>query len=101
MTIAISVETAEPVEAVAGDPPVPLTAAERASAEATGLAKAVALGSLVGVVVSFVAVLLAMVAGGYGWGVGLGLAAFTAFWGGLGFGSMVGGVIYLSAHEEH
>jgi uncharacterized membrane protein YedE/YeeE len=101
MTIAISVEPAEPVEPVVGHPPVPLTPAERASAEATGLARAVALGSLVGVVLSFAAVLLAMLAGGYGWGAGVGLAAFTAFWGGLGFGSMVGGVIYLSAQEDH
>ena len=116
MTLAIS---NEPVDAAVGERAAPLPDAEpltdaartidseplsdseRAAAEAVGLAKSVAVGSLIGVVVSFFVVLLAMGLAGYGWGPGAGLAAFTAFWGGLGFGSMVGGVTYLSSLEDH
>lgn len=99
--------THEPTDVGVAEPATPsadtpvLSDSERATAEAVGLARSVAIGSLIGVVLSFFSVLLAMGAAGYGWGPGAGLAAFTAFWGGLGFGSMVGGVVYLSSIEEH
>ena len=68
--------------------------------ESPGLVRYIVIGSLVGMTLAFVAVAAAMVVAGQGWGPGVGLGAFVAFWGGIGFGSMVGGVIYLSFHEE-
>lgn len=104
MTVAVTYETTDAAIAEPASPPTDtpvLSEAEQATAEAVGLAKSVAFGSLIGVVLSFFSVLLAMGVAGYGWGPGAGLAAFTAFWGGLGFGSMVGGVTYLSSLEDH
>ena len=42
-----------------------------------------------------------LLVGGSGAGAAVGLGLFIAFWGGLGFGTMVGGVTWVSQHEEH
>lgn len=55
---------------------------------------------VVGVVVSFVGVSGALLAAGQGIGASLGLGAFVAFWGGLGFGVMIGGVVWATRSEQ-
>jgi hypothetical protein len=42
-----------------------------------------------------------MVAADVEWGSAIGLGLFVALWGGLGFGAMVGGVVWVTRHEEH
>lgn len=54
-------------------------------------------GAAIGVVVSLAAVTAALLASGTEVGSALGLGLFVAFWGGLGFGCMVGGVVWASA----
>lgn len=78
----------ERVDAVAGwqDPP--------------GMGRSIVVGSSIGVALSLAGVTLGMLAAGVAWQSALGLGAFVAFWGGLGFGSMVGGVVYASGLEE-
>ncbi|MFN8017308.1 MAG: hypothetical protein U0P45_04200 [Acidimicrobiales bacterium] len=58
-------------------------------------------GCLIGVVVSFVSVTLGMHALGADWAPAVGLGLFVGFWGGLGFGAMVGGVVYAAKLERH
>lgn len=59
-----------------------------------GLGRSLIVGSMIGVGVSFVAVTVGMLAAGVEWSSSVGLGLFVAFWGGLGFGTMVGGVVY-------
>lgn len=76
-------------------------------AEPPGLGRTVAVGSIIGVVVSFVGVTIGVLALGVEGGSAIGIGLFVAFWGGLGFGTMVGGVIYAfsveagEAHVDH
>lgn len=70
-------------------------------AEEVGFLRAVVTGALVGVVVAFVVTTVAMAAVGAELAAAIGLGIFVAFWGGLGFGTMVGGVVWVSRHEEH
>jgi hypothetical protein len=69
-------------------------------AEPVGLLRSVVLGALVGVVLSFVGTTVGMLAADVEPGAAIGLGLFVAFWGGLGFGTMVGGVVWVSNHEE-
>jgi hypothetical protein len=69
--------------------------------EPVGMGRAMATGGAVGVVLAFVATTLSMLAADVELGSALGLGLFIGFWGGLGFGVMVGGVTWVSAHEEH
>ncbi len=64
------------------------------------MGKALTIGVLIGVAVSFIGVGGAFLAGGQGWGPALGMGAFVAAWGGLGFGVMVGGVVWLTRADE-
>ena len=64
--------------------------------EQPGMGRAILVGSAIGVVISFVGVTAGMLAYGIEWGSAVGLGAFVAFWGGLGFGSMMGGVVWAS-----
>ena len=68
--------------------------------EPPGMARAVVAGSLVGVVVALVGVTAAMASLGANFVAALGLGIFVAFWGGVGFGTMVGGVFWANALEE-
>lgn len=68
--------------------------------EEPGVGRAFVIGSIVGTVVCFGAMTLAGVVGGLGPGASLGLAAFVAFGGGLGFGGMFGGVAGAARMEK-
>ena len=68
--------------------------------EPVGLLRSVVTGAVVGVVLAFIGTTLGMLAAGVEMGSALGLGLFVAFWGGLGFGCMVGGVVWVSANEE-
>jgi hypothetical protein len=77
------------------------TGAEQAGwAEPVGLLRSVVVGALVGVVVAFVGTTVGILLAGQEAGSAVGLGLFIAVWGGLGFGSMVGGVTWVSKHEE-
>lgn len=56
--------------------------------------------SAIGVVLSLVLITGGMMAAGQVWQSSLALGVFIAFWGGLGFGSMIGGVVYLTRIEQ-
>ena len=67
-----------------------------------GLGKSVLVGSTIGVVLAFLFVTGGMLATGTVWQSAVGVGVFVSFWGGLGFGSMMGGVMYVSRlQEEH
>lgn len=66
-----------------------------------GLGRSMALGGLLGVVVAFLGTTVGMLAADVELGSAVGLGIFMGFWGGLGFGTMVGGVTWVSRHEEH
>lgn len=61
-----------------------------------GLGRILAICCAVGVVLSLVIITAGMLAAGQVWQSSLALGVFIAAWGGLGFGSMIGGVIYLT-----
>ncbi|MBK6855798.1 MAG: hypothetical protein IPG97_04370 [Microthrixaceae bacterium] len=69
--------------------------------ETPGMGRAVALGAAIGIVLSFIATTAGMVAAGAEVGSAVGLGLFVGFWGGVGFGTMVAGVTWVSNHEEH
>jgi hypothetical protein len=69
--------------------------------EPGGLAKAVVVGSIVGALIASVAVTAALLAIGVQRGSAFGLGVFIAFWGGLGFGSMVAGVVWATKVDPH
>jgi len=64
-----------------------------------GAGRSAAIGSIVGIVVFLFGTAAVMLAVGLTWQAALGLGLFLAFWGGLGFGAMCGGVLYLLKHE--
>jgi len=67
-----------------------------------GLGRHVLIGSIVGIFLSLPLITLGALAAGQKWQSALGLGLFTSLWGGMGFGSMVGGVIYATKIEaEH
>jgi len=69
-------------------------------ADPPGLGRALMIGVSIGVAGSFFGVAGAFLAGGQGWGASIGMGAFVAFWGGLGFGGMLGGVVWATHAEE-
>lgn len=68
--------------------------------EPVGLLRSVVTGALVGVVLAFIGTTVGMLLADVELGSALGLGLFVAIWGGLGFGSMVGGVVWVSNNEE-
>lgn len=66
-----------------------------------GLGRLLVVSCSIGALGSFVLVLLGALAAGQEWRSAAGLGLFVAFWGGLGFGSMIGGVVYASGIEGH
>lgn len=70
-----------------------------AGSEPPGLLRAVTIGSAIGVVATFIAVAGALLLAGQQLSAALGIGGMSAFWGGLGFGSMLGGVTHLSRQE--
>jgi len=65
-----------------------------------GIERALTIGVVIGVAISFFGVGGAFLAGGQGFGASIGMGAFVAFWGGLGFGGMIGGVVWATQVEE-
>ena len=49
---------------------------------------------------SFVGVAVPFLVGGQAWGASIGMGAFVAAWGGLGFGVMIGGVVWATQVER-
>ncbi len=68
--------------------------------EPVGLLRSVVVGAIIGVVLSFVGTTVGMLLADIEPGSAVGLGLFIAFWGGLGFGTMVGGVVWVSNNEE-
>lgn len=66
-----------------------------------GLLRAVAFGCVAGVVVALVLVGGALLLAGEGMSAALAIGGMAAIWGGLGFGSMFGGVRHMTKHGEH
>lgn len=56
-------------------------------------------GCMIGAALAFSGVLFACLVGGMDAGPALGLAVFSAFWGGIGFGGMLGGAAGLIQAE--
>jgi hypothetical protein len=65
----------------------------------SGLVRAFIVGSIVGFVVTFVLCGGIALACGFSSGASLGVAAYTAVWGGPGFGGMMGAVLRYSRNE--
>lgn len=65
-----------------------------------GLGRCIGIGSGIGVVLAFVGIALPSLVAGMEWRSAVGFGVFVAFWGGLGFGSMMGGVAYLMGQEK-
>jgi hypothetical protein len=68
--------------------------------ELPGTLRAVARGSLTGVVAALALVGGALYLSGHGAAVALGIGGMAAFWGGLGFGSMIGGTLHVIRHSS-
>ncbi len=68
--------------------------------EPVGLLRSIVVGAIIGVVIAMVGVTVGMLAADIEWQSAVGLGVFVAFWGGLGFGTMVGGVVWVSKHEH-
>jgi hypothetical protein len=68
--------------------------------EIPGILRAAAIGSAIGLVAVFVAIGGALYLSQHDVSLALGLGGMSAFWGGLGFGSMLGGTIHLVRHME-
>ena len=67
--------------------------------ELPGTLRAVVRGALIGVVVALTVVGGSLFVTGHGAGVALGIGGMAAFWGGLGFGTMLGGTLHLIRHS--
>ena len=67
--------------------------------EPAGMGKSIVRGSIVGTLTAFVAITGLLRLAGVEWWSALGLGAFIGFWGGIGFGSMLAGVIWVSRPE--
>lgn len=65
-----------------------------------GLGRCLSIGSAIGVVVALIVIAVPCLLSGMEVGSALGFGAFVAFWGGLGFGSMMGGVAYVMGLEN-
>lgn len=64
-----------------------------------GLGRHIIIGSIVGVFLSLPLITLGTLMLGERWESAFAIALFASLWGGIGFGSMVGGVIYASKLE--
>ena len=73
--------------------------ADEGMGEIPGTLRAVVRGSLIGVVVALTGISGPLYLSGHGAGVAFGIGGMAAFWGGLGFGSMLGGTLHLIRHS--
>jgi len=72
----------------------------RVTPEVPGTLRAVALGSAIGAVAALAGVGGALALSGHSASFALGVGGMAAFWGGLGFGSMLGGTVHLVRHSD-
>ena len=84
----------------AASPAAPLVA-ERAEPADTGLVRAFAIGAAIGAVAVFAVFFGVATALGLGTPAAIGIGAFTAAWGGPGFGGMMGAVLHITRAERH
>jgi hypothetical protein len=75
--------------------PLPSDRPPSSAGELPGILRAVAIGSAIGMVLALALVGGGLLLAGRGSGVALGVGGVAAFWGGLGFGSMLGGTLFL------
>lgn len=68
--------------------------------DAPSMGTAIFVGCAVGAITSMIAVVATMRLLDVEWASAIGLGLFVAFWGGLGFGSMVGGVVQADRLER-
>lgn len=86
--------------AAASDAASAPTPSSRFTAEAPGTLRATVVGAVVGVVLAFAGVAGVLLLHGEGAATAFGLGGMAAFWGGLGFGSMLGGTLHLVRHPD-
>jgi hypothetical protein len=92
-TAAVATDRPELDEAAAMSFRQALTADEK-------LGRAFIKGSVVGSVLVFLFCGGVSLLAGLGWAGAIGIGLFTAFWGGPGFGGMMGATVYYSYHSE-
>ena len=68
--------------------------------ELTGMGRSIAIGSIIGAIVAFAGVAGAIALWCHDTSMALGVGGMAAFWGGLGFGSMMGGTLHLMRHSD-
>lgn len=71
-----------------------------AGGEPPGMLRAMAIGSAIGVVATLIGITGILLLNGQQLSVALGIGGMSAFWGGLGFGSMLGGVTHVTRQER-
>jgi hypothetical protein len=97
--VAPAVTVARPSPAPGTAPPSTAPSTAPSTRDDAGLARAFVRGSVVGSVAVFVLLGGLTLAAGMGAAAALGVGAFTAFWGGPGFGGMMGAVLHYSRTE--
>lgn len=65
-----------------------------------GLGRAFVLGSVIGAVLVFVFFVVVLTAAGASLAAAVGVGLFTAFWGGPGFGGMMGAILHHTRHDH-
>jgi hypothetical protein len=70
------------------------------SSELTGMGRSILLGSVIGAVAAFGGVFGAIALWCHDTSTAFGVGGMAAFWGGLGFGSMLGGTMHLMRHSD-
>lgn len=68
--------------------------------ELPGTVRSIATGAAIGCVAAMAGVGGALFLSGHSTSVALGIGGMAAFWGGLGFGSMLGGTMHLMRHSD-
>ncbi len=98
----LEAQVVAPAVVVTRPTPQPSPAAPKAppaTSEDAGLVRAFVKGSIIGFVAVFVLLGGIALVAGMGIAAALGVGAFTAFWGGPGFGGMMGAVLHYSRTE--
>jgi len=73
---------------------------ELVTAESPGLGRYLVKGGAIGAVLAFIGIAAGILALDVEWESAVGLGLFIAVWGGLGFGVMIAGVVWLSFHGD-
>lgn len=68
--------------------------------ESPGLGMYLLKGSIIGALISFLVIGAGILALDVEWGSAVGIGLFIAWWGGIGFGVMLAGVVWLSFYAD-